>query len=234
MFYGKTFIYLDEVNKVTSEQADKLKKQNDDQIEIERKNVDAEVLENYSNICISSNHLNSLRLEPKDRRHSIVALTGVRLENVMADEDINRLTEDKELVSRFARYLYYRKYNPKNITFAFKSSRALEIMNATAQDWEKWFMDEFCKDNAGHTMKAKDVIEYARDNFRKATITISSLVGLSERFSGIFRVVKTDKYSNIDMTGVVKASSDSKRVFCVEINKLKEQAKYDIIEEEHD
>jgi hypothetical protein len=231
-FYGKTLIYLDEVNKVSSEQNDMLKKQNDDEIEIEKKNVDSEVVENYSNIYISSNHLDSLRIEPGDRRYSIVSLTDKRLEHVFNETEINALTEDKTLVENFAYYLYHRPYNRKNITFAFKSSRALEIMNATALDWEKWFIDEFCKDNEGSTIKAKDIVEFARGEFTKSNITISALESLASRFSGIFKITKRSAYKEINVAGNIVMSKDEKRVFCVEINKLDKQAKYDIIETE--
>jgi hypothetical protein len=209
-----------------------LKKQNDDEIEIEKKNVDSEVVENYSNIYISSNHLDSLRIEPGDRRYSIVSLTDKRLEHVFNETEINALTEDKTLVENFAYYLYHRPYNRKNITFAFKSSRALEIMNATALDWEKWFIDEFCKDNEGSTIKAKDIVEFARGEFTKSNITISALESLASRFSGIFKITKRSAYKEINVAGNIVMSKDEKRVFCVEINKLDKQAKYDIIETE--
>lgn len=232
LFYGKTFIYLDEVNKVTSEQADKLKKQNDDQIEIERKNVESEVFENYSNICISSNHLNSIHIEPGDRRYSILSLTNKRLETIFTKDEMESMYDNKELLSQLAGALFYRKYDKKNESYAFKSSRALEIMNATAQDWEKWFIDEFCKDYEGEVIKAKDTIEYARDNFRKANISVSTLTGLSKKFDGIFKVLKTDSYKLIDMTGETRKTTDNKRVFCIQINPIAKQVKYDILEDE--
>lgn len=226
----KTLIYLDEVNKVTSAQNDKLKMQSNDEIEIEYKGVDSETQENWANVYISSNHINSLRLEPGDRRHSIINMVkGVRIDHIWSQEQINALV-DKDNIEQFARYLWHRKFNRANIATAFKSKVALEIQESTTADWEKWFLDEYCKENSGKTVAYMNVVQDVREKFgAKLNMNRNNIISLSKRFPGVFVLSKSNTY-----VGSVEANKRLKdaRVNCVKILPIDKQLNYDIITEE--
>lgn len=233
-FADKTFVYLDEVSKVTKEQADKLKKQNDDEQEIELKGVDSEVVENFNNIYISSNHLEALRLEANDRRHSIINITDKRLETIFTHDQIRSLYEDQNLIEQFAYYLMNRKYNPHYVTYPFKSEQTMRVLQSSTLDWEKYFLDEVCKNFAGENVSVKAILGHIKAEFNKSNATMNSIVALSEKFPGIFEVSKTSNYKDIMYDNreleLKKPEGVEKRVFAIHFKKLNEQKSYEIRE----
>jgi energy-coupling factor transporter ATP-binding protein EcfA2 len=230
----KTFLLLDEVSQISREQNNKLKKQNDDVMEIEQKNKNSQTdIKNFINVAIASNHLDALRIEANDRRLSLPTLTEARLETILSIPQMKALYENEENLTKFAHYLLQRKYNPDYISYSFKSKQFARILNASTFDWEKWFIDEFCKEYAGRTISCRSAIEYANTKFRKANITTAKLTDLCGRFTGIYELIKTSEYEEFIGDGSLADSKGDKRVHSITIKDLTKQKNYELIEKEH-
>lgn len=232
----KTFIYLNEVNKVNSSQYDILKSLNDDEMEVERKFEESESNMNYANIYLSSNNLDSLPTDIGDRRMSIIMLTKTRFEHTnFTKAEITALVSDEKLLTQIAQYLFYRKYNPENISFPHKSKRALEMMDASILDWQRSFLDEVCKKYAGKAIKAADAVSLI-NHFagRTRPANISSLIALSRKLPGIFEAKKMGEYQILEyplpstITSAVWVPGPKTRVQCIQILPLAEQKSYDV------
>lgn len=243
IFNEKTAIYLNEVSKMTLQEYSLLKQANDDTRKNEMKGVDAETVLNFSNIYISSNNMDAIRSDSDDRRLSIINLTSTKLERVFSQEDIHKLApgmnESFTWLNEFGYYLMQRPYNPIHLTEKFESEQTKRIKDAAAYDWEKWIIDDFCKDFAGRTITCRAVSEYASTIFKKTIITEKSLKGLSEKFKGVFKVVKTELYEETAMVGnkpgfKISENENNKRLSCIRINKLKDQTNHEVREVEND
>jgi len=188
-FGNKTFLYLDEAGFVDSKTNDKLKMLNGEDIELELKGVDAETVENYANVCISSNSLESLEFDEKDRRMSIVNLTSERFDLKFAYEPTTAALLNDENIADFAAYLWNRKYNVKNISVAFRDKRAKEMQNSRVLDWQRVLLKEYALINAGKDVRATEVVDYFRENMgTRINISTKTLRALAKRFPGVYNV----------------------------------------------
>lgn len=240
----KTFVYYNEANRMTEKDKARMKMQNEEKQRVEQKGVDAETVKNYSNIYISSNNMDALQLDAKDRRFSIVNLTETRLESVFTQEEIHSLAPEEgqtfEHLNQFGYYLMQRKYNPLHRQDSFKSEQTKRIKDAAAYDWEKWIIDDFCKDYAGRTITCRSVSEYMSTTFKKFTITEKALRLLSEKFSGVFKIAKTEIYEETAMVGnkpgfKISDNPNGKRLTCIKIKELDKQTNHEVREiEEND
>ena len=238
----KTFVYYNEVNHMSKKDKQRMKMQTEEKTRNEQKGVDAEVVTNYSNIYISSNNMDAMQLDSDDRRFSIIELTSTRLEVNFTQEEIMQLAPREgqtfEHLNQFAHYLMQRKYNPKHATDSFKSAQTQRIKDAAAYDWEKWIIEYFCKDYAGRTITCRAVSEYTSTIFKKVTVTEKSLRALSEKFKGVFSVVKTEEYEeaafvNNKPSFTPSENSNNKRIRCVRINHKDKQTNHEIEEKEN-
>ena len=234
MMADKTFILLDEISQITKAEDDKLKKQNDDLIEVERKGKESDAhVKNHSNIALASNHFDALRVDGKrPRRLSLPTLTTEKIQTVFNLQQIMTFHTDQARNTELAHFLMRRKYKEERISEPFESEQYRKILNASSVDWEKWFMDEFCKEYQGHVVSCRSAIEFACTKFRKANITNVKLSSLEEKFPGIFRIAKTDDYEEFTGDGALITPKGGKRVYAIAINELKNQKNYDTVETE--
>lgn len=239
----KTFVYYNEANRMSEKDKVRMKMQNEEKVRNEQKGVDAEVVNNYSNIYISSNNMDAMQLDSDDRRFSIINLTETRLENVLTQDEIHALAPKEGVVfehlNQFGYYLMQRKYKEEHTRDSFKSEQTKRIKDAAAYDWEKWIIDDFCKDHAGKTITVRAVSEYASTVFKKVVISEKNLKSLSEKFKGVFKVLKTDEYMETAMIGSKPGfkpseNENNKRLSCMKINKLNEQTNHEVREVEND
>jgi hypothetical protein len=240
-FADKTFVFLDEVKKATEDEMNALKKQEGDVQEIELKGVDAQSVENHNNIYIASNNLDSLRLEPDDRRHGIINIGTNRLQNVLTQDEIHSLYQNEENIKNLGYFLMNRIPNPKYLAEGYKSQNAKRVLDASAYEWEKHFIDSFCHDFAGQSISCVSVAKALGAEFPKfrGNINTSMFTLLSKKFDGVFSVSKIGDFSEFttsyDLAGLKHTSKESgKRLFCVKILPLDKQKKHDIIEKEEE
>lgn len=243
LFNEKTFIYLNEVNNMSAKEYALLKMQNEDERKSEQKGIDAEIVQNYANIYISSNNMDAIKLDSDDRRFSIVNLSEVKLQDAMTQDEIKELAPKRDETSthfeQLAYYLMQRPYEPKWAVEVFKSEQTKKINDAAAFDWEKWIIDDFCKDFAGRTITCRAVSEYAAAIFKKVIISEKNLRLLSEKFKGVFKVSKTEVYEEVALVGSkmgfkISDNPNGKRLMCIKIEKLKDQQNHEVREVEND
>ncbi len=230
--YGKTFLFMDEANASEgTAQTDALKLFNDPQIDIEFKGQDRFLADNHINLMMASNHLSSLNIPPGDRRFSIVNIGSRRLNHIWSLDKIIQFRDDEELGYKFARYLWTRKIKWPDMNEPFMDSRSIEVIEASTKDWQKWIIDEFCKDNAGRTLRVTDLIkESANSLTTKVNLSTATIRDLATKFPGIFEVVKTDDYDYLFPHD--DAGKSKNRVYCVSILDKAKQKSYDLVESE--
>ena len=235
----KTFVYFNEANRMSEKDKVRMKMQSDDKVRQELKGVDAEVVQNHSNIYISSNNLDALQLDADDRRFSIINLTTTRLEKVLTQAEIAQLAPKEgqtfEHLNQFGYYLMQRKYKPEHATDSFKSEQTKRIRDAAAADWEKWMIEDFCKDFANRVITCRAFTEYASPLFKRVNISEKALRLLSEKFSGVFKIVNTEVYEvaafiNNKPDFQIADNPNGKRLRCIKILPLAEQASHEIRE----
>lgn len=161
---NKRIVYCDEFKIKTRADEDSLKLMANDTIEVEKKGVDAAEIKNYASLYMSSNHLDSLRIPADDRRFSVVELTKEKIVHTWSEHAINDLF-DPANIDKFARFLYFRDYNRSRMLLPFKTKYSEEIRAAALFEWQEWFLDDYCIDNAGKTVSMKQVREDIGEEF---------------------------------------------------------------------
>lgn len=239
----KTFVYYNEANRMSEKDKAKMKMQNEEKVRNEQKGVDAELVTNYSNVYISSNNLDAMQLDSDDRRFSIINLTTTRLQDALTQDEIDLLApkegQEFQHLNEFAHYLVQRQPNPKYAIESFKSEQTKRIKDAAAYDWEKFVITDFCKDFAGRTITCRSVAEHLGVHFKKAIITEKGLKTLSEKFTGVFKVIKTDEYEeaafiNNKPSFQVSDNPNGKRLSVVRISPRDKQTNHEVREVEND
>lgn len=160
---NRRIIYCDEVSVKNELEHERLKVLVNNALEVEAKGKDAEQIINYASIYFSSNSMDAIRLEAKDRRFSIVNLTNVQLKDVWSFEKIDSLTA-KENIEQLAQYLTYHIIKHRMID-VFTSERTQEIREAGLASWHDWLLDDYAMDKAGQTIKIEDIAEIVADKY---------------------------------------------------------------------
>lgn len=162
---NKRLVYVDEIKIDNANMEDRVKAVVNDSLEIESKGKDAQYVRNYANVYISSNRLDSLRLQADDRRFSIVDLTNTQLIDPNSKFNTDRIHElyDESNISAFSRYLYYREVDKSKMLKVFKSKRTEEVRNSSLKIWEEWLLDEYGFDNKGKVVPLREVTEAVHD-----------------------------------------------------------------------
>lgn len=198
----KLLVYINEASVKDQSQEERVKALVDFSIEIEKKGKDAYNAYNYANFYFSSNFLDSIRIPEKDRRFSIINLTDKQLQDVLTLEEIDALLDPKN-VSELARYLLFRPVQKRNMIRPFKSARTEEVRNAGLLAWQEWFLDEYCIDNAGKTIK-----------FNKITEDITEEFGMKYRPSkGSLKLLQSNYPQKFK---ICKPTVDGKQILCIE------------------
>jgi Family of unknown function (DUF5906) len=237
-FVDRTFIFLDEVIKASDEEMNNLKRLESDIMEAELKGVDAETVPNFNNIYIASNNLDSLRIEADDRRLGIVNIGKTKLEKTFTQDEIVSMKENQENIKNLGFYLMNREINPNSRTVGYKSKNALNILNNTTSDWEKYMIDDFCKVFDNKVIAISEVIKHIKRYYNKSYITITSLKHLSKRYSGVFEPLRTNKYMyfnemGLELENLLTTKDDNiKRLECIKILPVDKQKNYELIEGE--
>jgi hypothetical protein len=151
---NKTFVQVDEASLDTKEAIDRVKDVVNGQIEIEKKGEDARSLRNHASFYLSSNSIDAVKLEPGDRRFSIIELTETKVED---KPEIKRIIDDKIFmdprnIDQLARYLKFKKIT-SNMMKPFHSGRWEQVREASLTDWENWVVFELAPKYAGDFME---------------------------------------------------------------------------------
>lgn len=161
---NKRIVYVNEASVSKKREEEKLKTLVDKFLEIEKKGVDATTDENHSSFYFSSNSMDSIRISADDRRFSVINLTDKKLDTVMPIPEIKSL-QHKVNIDKFARYMYFRKFDEARMHHPFISARTEEVRAAGLSNWSHWVLDEYAIDHAGQTVKVDKVSEAVEDKY---------------------------------------------------------------------
>lgn len=152
--YGRTLVYFNEIYDISGEVSEKIKLLNESKQEIERKGIDAEVMENYSNIYFSSNKYDSIKLDEQQRRFSFIDLTEKKYDFIA--ENGAELTEDSN-IELLARNLFNRRYNEAYLTIPYKSETTKFISESRLEGWQVYMREEIVARYAGKSISVSDL-----------------------------------------------------------------------------
>lgn len=161
-FYGRTYIYLNELTTLSPAVLSKVKALNDSTTEIERKGIDSEIVSNHANYYFSSNDIQALPIDKFDRRYSIIQLTETKLTDVWPVSRFAELT-DATNIEQLAGYLFNHVYNPRNVDTAFKKEHASIIAEANLSDWEIYLKEEFSQEYKGCAISLSHLAKYLQN-----------------------------------------------------------------------
>lgn len=162
--YGKKLVYCDEIDLKTKEEEDRLKSLINDTIEVEEKYKEAKNTDNYGNIYLSSNNIDSIRLTADDRRFSIVNLTDIPLISKYKTHEIESLL-DPENVRQLAHYLYYREVDVNRMSKVLITEHTEKVRAGRLFPWQDYFLDEYCYKNQGKVFKVQVISDAIMDKF---------------------------------------------------------------------
>ncbi|MBV6514179.1 MAG: hypothetical protein FMNOHCHN_03769 [Ignavibacteriaceae bacterium] len=204
----KRLVYCDEASVRSEEHEERIKALVNDYVEVEGKNVNAEVIKNHANFYFSSNSLDAIKLYADDRRFSIVNLTDKKLlESFKTDEIRGMLGE--ESISEFARYLYYREVNKDEMMKVFISEQTEKIRAASLNNWHDWFLDEYAIENQDKAVKVTDFGDHYEQKYGpRGKPGRAALQDLESRYPDRFKIAKR--------------RVDGKQVWCIIFNEYKE------------
>ena len=161
-YLNRRLIMLDEVKLKDPEAIDRFKTFANPTIEIEQKGKDPIYTKNWANTIVTSNNLDSIYIEPGDRRFSIVQLTDNNLENMIIDDgykDIDgylaSLRQDG-LINTLYNWLSEHKPD-RNMNIPFRAeTKTADIKSASFVEWERALI-EFFNQNIGNKFWLSDV-----------------------------------------------------------------------------
>ena len=153
---NKRIVYLDEMKIKNIEQESKLKAMVNDNIEIEKKGIDAKLHENFGSFYFSSNHFDSVKITDDDRRFSLINLTETKLIEVLHKDEIASLL-DQDNIDNLARFLWHREVDSNKMLTKFVCSYLDTLKENSRSKWQDFIIDDYAVDNKGKTIPVKEV-----------------------------------------------------------------------------
>lgn len=192
----KLAIYLDEVMVEKDEQEDLLKMLVNDDIDIERKNIDAKSVGNFASVYLSSNNLHALKIKSDDRRYSLTELTTVPFKQVFTIEFRDELLKEKNIES-LGFYLLNRKIDMDKMRSPFLSNQTLMAKQSSLKEWEDYLLSSVAYELAGTSIDLVKLNDKAYEelNSKNFKLTAKSLSNLSQTYPGFF-IVKRETRGN--------------------------------------
>lgn len=147
---NKRIVFIDEAALKGQEEYNRIKDVVNDEIEVEKKGIDAYTIKNYASFFLASNDNNAIQPSPGDRRFSIINMTEIKLKDSPLRGHIDELCSDAN-IEQFVGFLLSREIKHDMMT-PFKSKfKSEEIAAANLKDWEHYMIYEYLSDNVGQT-----------------------------------------------------------------------------------
>lgn len=183
----RRLVYCDEISIQGREDEDRLKLVVNNTIEIEKKGIDAKAIDNYASFYISSNNMDSIKISADDRRFSIIQLTSEKLLKFMNVDDILDLTKSDN-IKELAEFLWHYEVDVEEMGVVFKSKRTQEVRLNALQNWEDWFLFDFCVNNLGKFFDISNELNEIFQLDQGIKIGRGKLQELEKKYSGYFKV----------------------------------------------
>lgn len=224
---NKKLIFLDELEIRNQSDENALKHFVNPTISIEEKGKDQKTYANYANILIASNNLSKLKIEPGDRRYSMIDMGKESLikfanreYNIPVGEYVNKLLDDDN-IKDLGTYLLNYEIDMKSITEVLQSeARKNQDLHGLAE-WELCLFREVAPKYAGKEIplsEAKNILREMSDN-SKVNPGRESWKKLEEKFPGFFKRIK-------------KVFPDGRQVYHIKFEELDKQPKFLVSEKE--
>lgn len=189
ILFNKRIIYIDEIDIKNKSQEDLIKDFTNDTMDVELKGVDSRIVQNYASLYLSSNHLDSLRISPTDRRMSIVEMTETKLPTVFTPEEIDLMYKDPNTIEQLALFLMGVELDQSELLAPFISARTALVREASITDMEDYIINEYCKTYAGKDVPVEELQNHLSEKFgAKFKPTTSYLSNLSTKMPGHYKV----------------------------------------------
>ncbi len=155
---NKTFSLLNEIDLESEKGIDLIKTLTDHKIPIREMYKDTYMLDNPSNTMFFTNRYQSLRLEPSDRRFTVLPSGSTVLQDVMSQDEMKQLSKpNKALLEHL--YYYLTRYH------IIKSDMSRPLDNKTRRDaiemalpeWQDHLINEVFPQNKGIDISFKDL-----------------------------------------------------------------------------
>jgi hypothetical protein len=144
-FLNKRFVFFDEVNISGDKELNKFRAFANSRISMEAKGLDAETIDNYVSMALSSNDKREFRAEPQERRFSVPEVTERPLLELYSEEEIEsfcaRIAEpESEELAAFGNWLLAR--TPKNTCQRpLKGKYFFELCRLAMPEWKLGIID---------------------------------------------------------------------------------------------
>jgi hypothetical protein len=199
---NKVLVYIDEVKLKTIEDHNRLKDIVNDKIEVEAKGQDAKYITNHASYYLSSNQFDAVKPEAGDRRFSILELTDRKLTETPLIEQVNELTEDKN-IEQLALYLLKREVKHNMLT-PFYSKRSDEVKEASLADWEAFVVFTWTQKNLGKEINLKNLQDDVAKEFGfKNAPGRARFEGLARKYPEYLKITRPDPKSGDRLVKVV-------------------------------
>lgn len=161
---NKQFVLVNEVSMIEKDEIDKAKDFADKMIEIEAKGEDAVEANNYASFFFASNRKDSVKIDPSDRRFSVIQLTDTNLTKAMPSSKIDQLTSI-EVTNNLGLYLWNRNIT-SNLLLPFRSKRYEQVREASLAEWELFLMEKiFAQVEVGAELYLSDLKKKITEEF---------------------------------------------------------------------
>lgn len=146
-FKNKRHVYFDEVDISGDKEITRFRALANHKISVEAKGEDAETMDNFASMSLSSNHKKEFRAEPQERRFSVPEVTDKPFLEVYTEDEINdfcqRIKEPDSIeIAEFGHFLLNRK--PTNSAQRpLKGKYFFELCRMSMPEWKSFIIDYF-------------------------------------------------------------------------------------------
>jgi len=146
-FKNKRHVYFDEVDVSGDRELTRFKALANHKISLEAKGEDAETIDNYASMSLTSNSKKDFRAEPQERRFSVPEVTDRPLLEVYDEDEISafckRIQEpESEEIAAFGNWLLER--DPKNpAQRPLKGKYFFDLCRLSMPEWKAFLIDYF-------------------------------------------------------------------------------------------
>lgn len=145
---NKRIVFIDEAALKGQEEYNRIKDVVNDEIELEKKGIDAYTVKNYASFFLASNDNNAIQPSPGDRRFSIINMTKTKLKDSALRGKVDEICSDSN-VETFVGFLLNREIKHDMMTPFKSKAKSEEIAAANLNEWEHYFIYEYLADNIG-------------------------------------------------------------------------------------
>lgn len=205
---NRTFVQVDEAILDSKEAIDRVKDVVNGDVEIEKKGEDARSMRNHASFYLSSNSFDAVKLEPGDRRFSIIELTDTKIDY---SPEIKALMADSYLfdpieIDKLARYLRFKPIE-SNLMRPFTSARWERVREASLSEWEQWVVFDWAPEEAGTQMDLDKFQEKVQTKMNVKPPGRSKIEALCRKYPEVLTVARVDGKRKI----IVKGEPDAKK-----------------------